>query len=30
MDGHGGWKNKLLQELDAAGYNQLDWKKALA
>jgi predicted nucleotide-binding protein len=30
MDNHGGWKSKLLQELDAAGYKQLDWKKALA
>ena len=30
MDSHGGWRNKLLQELDAAGYTQIDWKKALA
>jgi predicted nucleotide-binding protein len=30
MDDHGGWKRKLLQELDAAGYTQLDWKRALA
>jgi predicted nucleotide-binding protein len=29
MDAHGGWKNKLLQELDAAGYKNLDWKAAL-
>jgi hypothetical protein len=29
MDDHGGWKNKLLQELDTAGYKNLDWKKAL-
>ena len=30
MDQHGGWKTRLLQELDAAGYKNLDWKKALA
>ncbi len=30
MDDHGGWKAKLLRELDAAGYKNLDWKKALA
>jgi predicted nucleotide-binding protein len=30
MDAHGGWKNKLLQELDAAGYENLNWKAALA
>jgi predicted nucleotide-binding protein len=30
MDAHGGWKNKLLQELDAAGYVNLNWKAALA
>ena len=29
MDSHGGWKSKLLQELDAAGY-QVDWKRALS
>ena len=30
MDDHGGWKNKLLQELDAAGYKGLNWQKALS
>jgi predicted nucleotide-binding protein len=30
MDIHDGWKNKLLQELDAAGYKNIDWRKALA
>jgi predicted nucleotide-binding protein len=30
FDEHNGWKTKLLQELDAAGYENLDWKKALA
>jgi predicted nucleotide-binding protein len=30
MDAHGDWRTKLLQELDAAGYKNLDWKKALA
>lgn len=30
MDDHGSWKTKLLRELDAAGYQNLDWKKALA
>jgi predicted nucleotide-binding protein len=30
MDENGGWKTKLLQELDAAGYKDLDWKKALS
>jgi predicted nucleotide-binding protein len=30
MDVNGAWKTKLLQELDAAGYTDLDWKKALA
>jgi predicted nucleotide-binding protein len=29
MDAHGGWKNKLLQELDAAGYENLNWREAL-
>jgi len=30
MDEHGAWKHKLLRELDAAGYKNLDWKNALA
>jgi hypothetical protein len=30
MDDHGGWKSKLLQELAAAGYQNLNWKAALA
>jgi predicted nucleotide-binding protein len=30
MDGHGGWKAKLLQELNAAGYTKLDWPGALS
>jgi predicted nucleotide-binding protein len=27
---HSGWKAKLLQELKVAGYENLDWQKALA
>jgi predicted nucleotide-binding protein len=30
MDDNGGWRTKLLQELEEAGYKNLDWKKALA
>jgi hypothetical protein len=30
MDPHGGWKSKLLNELHAAGYKDLNWKEALA
>lgn len=30
LDDHGGWKAKLLQELRAAGYTQLDWQAALS
>jgi predicted nucleotide-binding protein len=30
MDDHGGWKSKLLQELAAAGYKNLNWPAALA
>lgn len=30
MDDHGGWKAKLLQELDAAGYKNLNWPAALS
>jgi predicted nucleotide-binding protein len=30
MDDHGGWKSKLLQELAAAGYQNLNWPAALA
>lgn len=30
MDDHGGWKAKLLQELSAAGYTNLNWPAALA
>lgn len=30
MDDHGGWKAKLLQELSAAGYENLNWPAALA
>ncbi|UFZ06126.1 nucleotide-binding protein [Bradyrhizobium ontarionense] len=30
MDDHGGWKSKLLQELNAAGYSDLNWAAALA
>jgi predicted nucleotide-binding protein len=30
MDAHGGWKSKLLQELDAAGYKNLNWPAALS
>jgi predicted nucleotide-binding protein len=30
MDDHGGWKAKLLQELSAAGYKNLNWPAALA
>jgi predicted nucleotide-binding protein len=30
MDNHGGWKNKLLQEFDEAGYKDLDWRNALS
>ena len=30
MDDHGGWKTKLLHESDAAGYHDLNWKRALA
>jgi predicted nucleotide-binding protein len=30
MDEHGGWKSKLLQELAAAGYENLNWPAALA
>jgi predicted nucleotide-binding protein len=30
MDDHGGWKSKLLQELAAAGYQNLNWQAALA
>jgi predicted nucleotide-binding protein len=29
MDDHGGWKSKLLQELNAAGYTKLNWAEAL-
>jgi predicted nucleotide-binding protein len=29
MDDHGGWKGKLLQELNAAGYENLNWQEAL-
>jgi hypothetical protein len=29
MDDHGGWKSKLLQELDEAGYKNLNWQAAL-
>jgi predicted nucleotide-binding protein len=29
MDDHGGWKAKLLQELSAAGYKNLNWPAAL-
>ena len=29
MDDHGGWKAKLLQELTAAGYKNLNWQEAL-
>jgi predicted nucleotide-binding protein len=28
MDDHGGWKTKLLSELEEAGYENLDWRKA--
>jgi hypothetical protein len=28
MDDHGGWKTKLLGELEEAGYENLDWRKA--
>lgn len=30
MDDHGGWKSKLLQELQAAGYPDLNWPQALS
>jgi len=30
MDDSGGWKSKLLQELDAAGYADLNWRAALS
>jgi len=30
MDNHGGWKAKLLQELNSAGYKNLNWAAALA
>jgi hypothetical protein len=30
MDDRGAWKQELLRELQAAGYNNLDWGKALA
>jgi predicted nucleotide-binding protein len=30
MDDHGGWKAKLLQELSAAGYKDLNWPAALS
>jgi predicted nucleotide-binding protein len=30
MDDRGVWKQKLLRELDAAGYSEIDWKRALA
>lgn len=30
MDDHGAWKAKLLQELNAAGYTNLNWPAALA
>ncbi|UFS87295.1 nucleotide-binding protein [Bradyrhizobium daqingense] len=30
MDPHGGWKGRLLQELNAAGYTDLDWQAALS
>jgi predicted nucleotide-binding protein len=29
MDDHGGWKSRLLQELDEAGYKQINWREAL-
>jgi predicted nucleotide-binding protein len=29
MDDHGGWKSKVLQELEAAGYEDLNWREAL-
>lgn len=29
MDDHGGWKGKLLQELNAAGYTKLNWPEAM-
>ncbi|RXH41301.1 TIR domain-containing protein [Bradyrhizobium zhanjiangense] len=29
MDDHGGWRPKLLQELSAAGYKDLNWQAAL-
>jgi predicted nucleotide-binding protein len=29
MDVHGGWKSKLLQELEAAGYDDINWREAL-
>jgi predicted nucleotide-binding protein len=28
MDDHGGWKSKLLSELEEAGYENIDWRKA--
>lgn len=30
LDDHGGWKSKLLQELEAAGYADLNWRAATA
>lgn len=30
MDDHGGWKGKLLQELAAAGYKDLNWPAAMS
>jgi predicted nucleotide-binding protein len=29
MDDHGGWKSKMLQELEEAGYKNLNWRDAL-